>query len=253
MELDRAALKSRKTLVRGIIGLTARPAQAWWRILLLLLGCQIVLLGLHFTATVILSDLAAETIDGQIGGFDLEAEGTIAVWFSSLQLLLMGILCLFISWFDRDGRHGRKPDFWSLGVLVFILMSIDETAALHEMFGGSMVRFFPRVPISASHWWAIPYGAVLGTFFIFLVLRLRRFPRLLAGTVAGVGLWALSIFLEIYWLLPDWANVAMEEWAEMLGTACLIGVFGFYLLALAGPEEKPRKDHQIKKPTAGRR
>ncbi len=201
------------------------------------LACQLFLVFLHFIATVVLADLAAQTVDGHISGLDLDSEGTLAVWFSSLQFLLIGLLCLFISWFDRGEKKSLRPLLWKYGGLVFTLMSIDETAVLHETFGGSMVRFFPEIPLSASMWWAIPYGILLGLFMLFLLLTLRRRPGPLALALSGGGLWLLAVFFEMYLIFPHWLNVTLEESAEMLGALCFIAALAFFLIELV---KKPR-------------
>jgi len=227
--------QARRGLVRALIGLGPDPGRSLRTLLGVLLGCQAVLLLLHFVAAVVLAGPAARTVDGHIGGFDLEAESSLSVWFSSLQLLFIAVLCLFVSWFDREGEKGRRALLWRYGALVFTVLSIDETAVLHEMFGGSMVRFFPGIPLSASLWWAIPYGVLIGIFLIFLVLTFRRRIGLLVLTLAGAGLWLLSVFLEIFRLFPEWANVALEEGAEMLGATAFLAALGFYLIGRAEP------------------
>ncbi len=233
-------LRVRQELVRALIGAVDDPRRALRMILVFLLGCQAVLIALHLFSTVVLADLAAQTVDGHIGGFDLESEGSLSVWFSSLQLLLAGVLCLLISWVDRGEGQSIRPLFWRYGSLVFIVMSIDETAVLHEMYGGSMVRFFPQIPLSASLWWALPYGALLGVFMLFLILSVRRRVGLVILTLAGGGLWLISVLLEMIWLLPAWANIALEEGAEMLGATFLVAALGFHLINRATlPADRP--------------
>ena len=219
-------------MIRALVGLSPDPQRALWVLLSILLACQLFLVILHFIATVVLADLAAQTVDGHISGFDLDSEGTLAVWFSSLQFLLIGLLCLFISWFDRGEGKRHRPLLWKYGGLVFTLMSIDETAVLHETFGGSMVRFFPGIPLSASMWWAIPYGILLGIFMLFLLLTLRQRFGPLALVLSGGGLWLLAVFFEMYLIFPHWLNVTLEEGAEMLGALCFIAALAFFLIDL---------------------
>lgn len=227
--MDQIRLQRRQDLVRRLFALSDRPGRALAGLAALLLSVELVLLVLHLVAAVALADLAAGTKDGTIGGFDLNAEGTLAAWFSSFQLLLLSLACLFASWSDRGGcglfaRHR----FWKLGFLLFLFMSIDETACFHEMFGGLMSRFLPRVPLSPSMWWTIPYGLAIGTWLLFCGCRCIKRPGLLGLGVLGAASWLVANALDHVHVFSLNVNVLIEEGLEMFGaTAFLLAVLLF--------------------------
>lgn len=54
--------------------------------------------------------LASMTTDGRVAAFDLDGEGSLAVWFSSTMLLLSAaaaVLVFTVRRFRRDDYHGR--------------------------------------------------------------------------------------------------------------------------------------------------
>jgi hypothetical protein len=63
--------------------------------------------------------------------FDLDGEGNVPTWYSSFTLLLCSILLARISYFDYRNR-GRSFLHWSMMSGVFLGMSLDEAAGIHE-------------------------------------------------------------------------------------------------------------------------
>jgi len=225
------SLQKRQKLVETLLGQSDDPPRTIFRLVVALLCAAIVLVGAHLAVTILLADVAARTDDGHIGVFDLDQEGTLGVWFSSVQFMLVAAACLGISWCDRGRKCGvRGGPFWRLAAVLFLFMSADETGVIHEMFGGTMNKTLPGVPLSASMWWAVPYGAVLAVVFLLACLRFMRTPGLVAAVAFAVGLWAGAVFFEQVHLFADNINIAIEEGLEMAGTAVLLGAFGRYLV-----------------------
>ena len=65
---------------------------------------------------------------------------------------------------------------------------------------------------------------------VFVILSVRRRPGLVATVLTGGGLWLLSVILETTWPLPGWANIALEEGTEMLGTTLLVAALAVHLV-----------------------
>lgn len=63
--------------------------------------------------------------------FDLDKEGSLPAWFSSIQLFLIGLVLLIKSRIV-DGNHSPTPYFFVIVSLGFIFLSADEAAAIHE-------------------------------------------------------------------------------------------------------------------------
>ena len=80
--------------------------------------------------------LAGKTTDGRVASFDLDGEGSLAVWFSSTVLLLSAVTAVLV----YTVRRYKKDDYqghyrvWLWAAMCWFLLSVDETASLHEGF-----------------------------------------------------------------------------------------------------------------------
>ena len=167
--------------------------------------------------------IADRTADGHIGGFDLNDEATVAVWFSSFQLLLISLCCWLNSFVDRTsiGAVGSRR-FWRFGFYLFLIMSVDETGGLHEIFGKAMNIIFPALSISPSIWWTIPYALAIGFFLLFLLFKSIRQPTLLVILAAFTLSWFTANALEHIHVFDMSVNIAIEEGLEMFGATMLL-------------------------------
>lgn len=101
--------------------------------------------------------------------FDLDGEANIPAWFSSAQLLAIA-LTLWMA--NRSRPDRRAPSHWFISLLAigFLLLSLDETAQVHETITGILgSRYADWVPTLVSHHKAF---AVLATVGLFGVLKL---------------------------------------------------------------------------------
>ncbi len=148
-------------------------------------------------ALVGLAALVAFVFGGDDGSTLLKVgeESNVPTWFSSSQLLAIGLVLAALA--VRDVRF-RRPATWGLALvpLLFTFLSLDETAMLHERLGDEMAAsmgvglglrtgpwMFAFVPLvlllgGAAAWALRPY--------------LRRRPDALLLLGAGVLLYGLS-------------------------------------------------------------
>jgi hypothetical protein len=212
-------------LAANLINLTTDSQRLVRLTALSFLVFELFLIAMHFAVTGFLGDIAGRTADGHIGGFDLNDEATLAVWFSSFQLLLIAVFCQLNSWVDQTRTwplHSRQ--FWRFGFFLFMLMSIDETAGLHEIFGKAMVIVLPDLPISASMWWTIPYAILVALFLMFLARRLLKYVDLLFVLTLFVIAWFVANALEHIHHFSMVINFAIEEGLEMAGATAMLFV-----------------------------
>lgn len=170
--------------------------------------------------------------------FDLDAEMTIASWFSASQLLVTGLLMLVISAFS-DRRNWPSPRFCIAVGLGFFFLSTDEAAMIHERI----------TVIGRNHAWVPCFRDIHGTWiFLYAVvgaglaasmwrsmlamLAHHRQAALLMGGGFGVLL-AGAVGVEVsgyYGLIgSDRVQVALEEFLEMFGaTLILIGALTLF-------------------------
>lgn len=63
--------------------------------------------------------------------FNLDGEGTVPAWFSSIALMLCAQVLFVVSMLDRRSGELR---YWQGLSLIFIFLSMDEVASFHEAF-----------------------------------------------------------------------------------------------------------------------
>lgn len=178
---------------------------------------------------------------------DLDAEISLAAWFSSIQLFVIGAV-LFLA-----ASQNHQPDRLSSGLLRFaslgfIFLSVDEAAAIHEKITmAARSAGLGAVMIKGLHGAWIWLYAVIALLILGIAARpIRRlwihYPRevrigILGAAVFAAGAIGLEIISYIY--LRDGAagttsaiykvEVAAEEFLEMAGASIIL--YGSLLLA----------------------
>ena len=206
-----------------------------------------VFFGLIFLDLCLVSIFAAAILLGSPSWrilFNLDREGNIPAWFSSVQLFLTGMIVLLRSREIDPGHSPSRLFFLAVGT-GFIFLSADEAASIHETIGRALihVEWMPRFKGGHGIW--IFVYALIG-----LILLLACFRRLAAiwnryrhatsimamglgfALLGAVGLEAISYqFLRsgstpLLYLV----EVALEEFLEMSGASIML--YGALLLLL---------------------
>lgn len=178
--------------------------------------------------------------------FNITREDSFSNWFSSLQLLCVGMVVLVIFLIE-------KIRGWAFISFFFIFMAIDDATKLHERVGtafqlsplGQIISFYP------SYAWQVVFGPFFIGCGIFLVTYLwRRLKEQRKYILLALSLYAIAVgldFLEgqdhsiyggIGLLLStktQWVvhfAKALEEVLEMFGTSIFLVAFLHYLLSL---------------------
>ncbi|NKB87302.1 MAG: hypothetical protein GKS06_03660 [Acidobacteria bacterium] len=170
--------------------------------------------------------------------FELNAESNASVWFSSTSLLLIAALAAGLA--VRDPGSHRLG--WGLVAAFFALLSLDETASIHELVGllfSERVAELQALP-GLYAWVAIVAPPALIIALVMARWILRRIPagysaRWLVPT--AIAIWCcvpLAEFLDPILGMPR-ALVVLEEALELIGMALMLGA----LLEISGPP-KPR-------------
>ena len=160
--------------------------------------------------------------------FDLDAEGSVAVWFSSMQLFSVAGVAAYCAWRER-----RRSWWWLSGLFLYI--SVDETAGFHEAIGEWLGRrlsvpfFFPHGGVKL---WLLAFLPLI-VFAVWYVgkflsrdFRGRTGPRVLAW--AGLALWLEALLIETGWVFRQTTLpilVGWEEVLEMAGATCFLVAF----------------------------
>lgn len=172
--------------------------------------------------------------------FDVSRESNIPSLFSTLILFIATVLLFFIS--SSIGRLSGTRKYWLLLAAIFLFVTIDEAASIHEQFNkyGSSVR---EESGYLHYTWVIPYGifaVAVGIFFIRFLLTLPVKTRTLfvvagamyAGSAIGFELLEGNI-VATYGVptVEDKLFCAAEEFLEMFGICIFIYALLNYIAA----------------------
>lgn len=218
--------------------------------------------------------LAPMTTDRRVAAFDLDGEGSLAVWFSSTTLALAGLLAILVFSVRRHKIDDYRGHYriWIWAALCWLLMSIDEASSLHEGFKEMMVALTgDRVFGDGSIWWAAPYFFLLGAVGTRLLVDMRHCRLSSAALVSVAACYALAVAIQLGWILPEYGAraVMVEEGAEMIGNLMLLlamGLHARYVIldaeGLVAPRKKREKQafedetdppwEQVRRPMAAR-
>lgn len=199
--------------------------------LALLFAAGVAVIGLLEAAYKAMPALAPMTTDGRVAAFDLEGEGSLAVWFSCATLEAAALTAL-AAWAIRRHTPGQKASsILFLAAACWLVMSIDECGSLHEAFKEVMSRGTgSRLHGDGTLWWVIAYAIVLSSVGCRLACELRRSLGALAALFATSACYAVAVLAELAWIIPckGETEVMLEEGCEMLGNLCLLLSMALY-------------------------
>lgn len=203
-------------------------------------------------------ELAAHTSDGRIAAFDLDGEGSLAVFFSTTSLMLAGGIALVafnLRKHRADDYHGRYR-VWLYAALCWFVMAIDESASLHEGFKEMMTGLTGERGFGdGSIWWIGAYALILGVVGVRLLLDMRECKASTAMFVLTGVCYVAAVVTQLNFILPDSGaqGVMLEEGLEMGGNLLLLLAMSlhvrFLVLEIEGvikPRAKVEKDAPLK-------
>jgi hypothetical protein len=169
--------------------------------------------------------------------FDLDAEGTLPSWFQSGLLLacaaLLGLIGRSRAPGDRFARH------WKILACLFVYLSADEAASLHETGGFWISEGFGWMGSLGVYVWLIPAVALLAglaiglrAFLLHLPQRIRR--TMIAAAVVYVagaaGMELVEAALDRLEGTPAFGLLTVvEESLEMAGLVLFVNALLSYI------------------------
>lgn len=103
-----------------------------------------VILGVIFTVSLILQFIAVTTGRARLLGltpfFNMDGDEGFPTWYNSFLLLLLAGVCQWVGTHPLSAQHGFRGR-WNFLAGIFLLMSVDEVATIHEQIGLTMSRF----------------------------------------------------------------------------------------------------------------
>lgn len=172
--------------------------------------------------------LNPHTTDGRVATFDLDSEGSLAVFFSSFTLLAAAGVCGFIYVLRSGTNHGRG--IWLWAACCWAMMSIDECSSLHEAFKELMSHATgTRIWHDGTLWWVLAYFLVLSTTGLRLLWEMRRCWSACAMFLLVAAFYSIAVSAELSWLTAkDSTGVMLEEGCEMLGNFALLTAMALF-------------------------
>jgi hypothetical protein len=127
--------------------------------------------------------------------FDVGDERSIPTWFESVLFLLCSMLLGVVA-VAKKQRSDRFSLHWGVLSIIFVLLSLDEVATIHEVIGAESERLLRDIagyePGGAiSYFWVVP-GAV---FVLIVVLSYVRFLVDLPRRTRRLFLFAGALFV----------------------------------------------------------
>ena len=176
---------------------------------------------------------------GLVRLFDLNEEGNVPTYFSSMLHFIAGLL-LFLIAFSYKKQGDRQWTKWFILGLFFFYVSIDESASIHELAINPVREYFGARGLLYFAW-VIPACAILiamGVYFARFLFQLPSKTRLLFFLSGGLFLGgAIGVELpEGLWVeqhgrenLVFGLFTAVEESLEMFGVILFIHALTGYL------------------------
>ena len=130
-----------------------------------------------------------------LGLFDVGREDSIPTWFESMQFMLCSALLAVIA-VAKKQHSERYTLHWGVLSIIFLYLSLDEVATIHETIGGELERLLHNstgfnASGAISFFWVVP-----GAAFVFIVvLAYVRFLAYLPRTTRRLFLFAGALFV----------------------------------------------------------
>jgi len=171
-------------------------------------------------------ELARATAQERLGALELGGPGGLANWFASLVLGLAGLKSLLIYSIRRhklDDYRGRYR-WWLLAAAMWLVMSIDSTASIHELFRAAMTRLSGyKAPGGGAAWWIGCWGLLLAAVSVRLLWDMKVCRLASLVYLAALGCWAGGVALALSGLsLGRLGSVVPAEVCKLLGDLLLL-------------------------------
>lgn len=171
---------------------------------------------------------------------DLDQENNLPTWLSSTNLLISAILAAFITK-AKQAQRDAYTLYWLGLCLVFLYLSVDEAASLHEAPNDRLRHVLGTSGGALFAAWVIPAMAVVSIFAGLYLRFLFSLPRRIQALIVLAGM--LYVLGAVGFEMLSWSYRApmfdpenhlasrdltymmithLEEFLEMLGVALFI-------------------------------
>ena len=187
-------------------------------------------------------ELARGLAEERLGTLELGAAGGLASWFASLVLGLAGLTSLLVFSIRRhktDDYRGRYR-WWLLAAAMWLVMSVDATAAVHDLFRAAMVHFTGKgasSSLATSHsplatgaiWWIGCWGLLVVAVSVRLLWDMKVCRPAMSAYLAALGCWAGGLALALSGAsVGKLGSVVPGEVCKLLGHLLLLSSLVLY-------------------------
>lgn len=174
--------------------------------------------------------------------FSVNAEQTIPTWYSAMLLFASSIVLWMIATAKRGDQHGYAG-YWTGLAIVFLYLSMDESAVIHEILADWLQHRYELTGYLAFGWQlvAAPLVAFFGLLYARFVFRLPVRTRnlfILAGLLYLGGTLVLDAVSANEWdrdggiTFRYLAIGTAEEVCEMLGVVLFLYALLSYIVSM---------------------
>jgi hypothetical protein len=176
--------------------------------------------------------------------FSVNSETTIPSWFSATILLVAGLLLALIA-AAKYGSKAKSPGYWLLLATIFVYLSIDEGAAIHEILSDPIHTALHTSGFLEFGWQLaiapllIIFGLMYLKFLFYLPPRFRGLFILCGAIYVGGAFFGDAVQANVLSIeggqqlsLLYLAIGTVEELMEMVGIALFIYTLLAYMLEL---------------------
>lgn len=165
--------------------------------------------------------------------FDLNREGNLPTWYSSIKLSLVGF-CFLILAKIVVGKDRRAEWMLFIMALSFFALSLDEVAQIHEHLGDASDALLPggtreQTIFSETGIWMFLLGIPFLAFMLFAAMTLRHYlgyPQTIRKFVIGLVVFTGSAVGDVLSNFTygglGFFQVLTEELGEMLGVSIIL-------------------------------
>jgi len=176
---------------------------------------------------------------GFVEEFDLDRENNIPTWYSTVTLLLCSVLLGTIA-VARARENDVYASHWKMLSVIFLFLSIDEAASLHERLTEPVKNAFHTSGM-LEYAWVIPGGIfvlIVGLAYLKFLLNLPKTTRRQFATAGGLyvaGALGMEMVGSYYNSLYGRTSMAYalivtgEEFLEMTGVVVFLYALMSYL------------------------
>jgi hypothetical protein len=176
--------------------------------------------------------LASAMAEERLSVLELGAPGALGCWFASLALGMASIFSLVVYSIQRHKVSDYRGHYrwWLLAAALWLVMSMDSTAAVHDLFRIVMTRLSGySAPAGGAVWWIACWGLLLVTVSIRLVLDMKVCRAATVAYSAALGCWCLGLAIGLSGTrFGALGSVVPAEFCKLLGHLLLLSSLVIY-------------------------